>query len=68
MAQTDNADGRQRSLNNAAMQYAYFAVLTVSLAGFFWELAKDKPGAFTFVCFVGGATHMIALAVLRRRR
>jgi len=68
VAQTGAADERQRSVNTEAMAYAYHAVVLVAVAGFFWELSKNEPGPFTIVCSVGGFTHMLSLAILRRRR
>lgn len=66
--QGDTADERQRSINDEAIRASYYAVLTVALIGFVVELVRGDPGPFTFVCFVGGFTNMIAVAVLRRRR
>ena len=66
--QTGEGDERQRAVNVEAMQYAYYAVVLVTVTGFFFELAADDPGPFTLVGAVGGFTHMGALALLGRRR
>ena len=68
VAQSAAADERQRSLNEQALRYAYLAVISVAVAGFFTELARGRTGAFTLVCAVGGFTHGISLAILKRRR
>jgi hypothetical protein len=65
IAQTDDADERQKSLNTQAMLFAYYAVLAVAIIGLFGELGRDEVGAFTLVCAVGGFTHMLSLAILR---
>lgn len=60
-------DERHVMIQMRAMTAAYFAVLAVALAGFFWEIAQGDPGAFTLIGFVGGLTHMAATVILRRR-
>ncbi|SDJ12390.1 hypothetical protein [Billgrantia gudaonensis] len=60
-------DERHALIQQRALAAAYFAVLGVALIGFFWEIARGAPGAFTLICFVGGLTHMIATVILRRR-
>ncbi|WP_165789426.1 hypothetical protein [Billgrantia endophytica] len=35
-----------------------------AMLGFFWKVA---PGAFTLIAAVGGATHLLATVILRRR-
>lgn len=60
-------DERHALIQLHALRAAYFAVLSVSLIGFFWEIARGTPGAFTLIAAVGGATHLLATAVLRRR-
>ncbi len=65
---TADADERQREIDHEAVQIAYMAVVLVAVCGFLWELAHGNPGPFTFIAFVGGATHMGATAILKRRR
>lgn len=66
--QGEEADERQRSINDEAVRVAYLAVLFVALAGFVSELAHGDAGPFTLICFVGGLTNMLAVYVLKRRR
>lgn len=65
---TSEGDERQQRISTEAVGYAYQAVLLVSVTGFLAEIARGEPGPFTLVCFVGGFTHLAAIAVLRRRR
>lgn len=60
-------DERHALIQLHALRAAYFAVLGVALAGFFWEIASGAPGAFTLIGFVGGTTHLLATVILRRR-
>lgn len=65
---TSESDERQQRINAEAVEYAYQAVVVVSVLGFFTEVARGDPGAFTLVGAVGGFTHLSAVALLRRRR
>lgn len=67
VAQTVAADERQQSLNGRAMITAYHAVVAVTVVGFLRELAHGETGPFTLVGAVAGFTHMLSLAILRRR-
>ncbi|MFQ3786318.1 hypothetical protein [Halomonas sp. A29] len=60
-------DERHALIQLHALRAAYFAVLGVALIGFFWEIARGEPGAFTLIAAVGGATHLLATVILRRR-
>lgn len=60
-------DERHALIQMRALSASYYAVVAVALAGFFWEIARGAPGAFTLICFVGGLTHMVATVILRRR-
>ncbi|WP_111413099.1 hypothetical protein [Billgrantia lactosivorans] len=60
-------DERHALIQLYALRAAYFAVLGVALIGFFWEVARGAPGAFTLIGFVGGTTHLLATVILRRR-
>ena len=69
MASSERGDERQSRINREATVLLYCAVITVAVVGFLWEVAQNNgPGAFTLICAVGGFTHMISVAVLRRRR
>ncbi len=68
VVQGADADERQQSINLEAMRWSYYAVVLVAVGGFFVEVATGDPGAFTLVASVGGFTHMVSIAVLRRRR
>ena len=61
-------DERRRTIDDEAIRWAYGAVIVVALGGFGWEIAQGAPGAFTIVAATGGATHILATFVLRRRR
>jgi len=65
---TSDSDERQRRIKAEAVGYAYQAVVVVAVLGFFTEVARGQPGAFTLVGAVGGFTHLASAAVLRRRR
>lgn len=60
-------DERHQWIEFRAMQAAYLAVITVAVAGFFWEVAQGDAGAFTLICTVGGAAHILATMVYRAR-
>ena len=60
-------DERHGLIQLRALSAAYLVVVTVALVGFFWEIARGAPGAFTLICLVGGLTHMVATVILRRR-
>ncbi|WP_104202867.1 hypothetical protein [Billgrantia saliphila] len=60
-------DERHALIQLHALRAAYFVVLAVALVGFFWEIARGAPGAFTLICAVGGGTHLLATVILRRR-
>ena len=68
VAGTDEGDERQRSIDMEAAQVAYICVIVVAVVGFMWEIYADRPGVFSFICFVGGTSHALAFAVLKRRR
>lgn len=67
-AGTADADERQRAMYAEATRAAYFAVVTVAVVGFLFELAHGQYGKFGVICSVGGGTQMLTLAWLRRRR
>jgi hypothetical protein len=68
VSQTEDADERQRALNDEAMRWAYLTVVCVTAVGFGFEIWRGDPGPFTLIGAVGGFTHMAALAILGRRR
>ena len=67
LSQDPPLDERHALIQLHALRAAYFAVLGVALLGFFWEIARGAPGAFTLIAAVGGATHLLATVILRRR-
>lgn len=67
LSQESPLDERHALIQLHALRTAYFAVLGVALIGFFWEVAHGAPGAFTLIGFIGGTTHLLATAILRRR-
>ncbi|MBD3897269.1 hypothetical protein IEI94_15530 [Halomonas sp. ML-15] len=60
-------DERHGLIQLHALRAAYFTVLVVALIGFFWEVTRGAPGAFTLIAFVGGTTHLLATVILSRR-
>lgn len=67
LSQDPPLDERHALIQLHALRAAYFAVLGVALIGFFWEISRGEPGAFTLIAAVGGATHILATVILRRR-
>ncbi|PAU75504.1 hypothetical protein [Halomonas salipaludis] len=67
LSQDPPLDERHALIQLHALRAAYCAVLGVALLGFFWEIARGAPGAFTLIAAVGGATHLLATMIVRRR-
>lgn len=64
-----SGDERQRGLDRDATAVTGLAVTLVALIGAIVAIARTgNPGDYGVICFVGGATYAVALAVLRRRR
>lgn len=64
-----SGDERQRGLDRDATAVTGLAVTLVALIGAIVAIARTgNPGDFGVICFVGGATYAVTLAVLQRRR
>jgi peptidoglycan/LPS O-acetylase OafA/YrhL len=64
-----SGDERQRGLDRDATAITGLAVTLFALVGAIVAIARTgNPGAFGVICFVGGASYVVALTVLRRRR
>lgn len=69
VADSPEADERQRSMGADASRIALSCVMFVAVAGFMWEIyTGESPGAFTLICVVGALSYGFAFAYLRRRR
>jgi peptidoglycan/LPS O-acetylase OafA/YrhL len=62
-------DERQRSIDREAIAWSGMAMSVVAITGTIVQLFRSEdPGQFSIVCAVGGASYVVALAVLRKRR
>lgn len=68
VAGTGEGDERQKAIDQEASRISLSCIMVVSVLGFFWEIFTGRPGLFSFMCFVGAASHFLAFAYLRRRR
>jgi hypothetical protein len=66
---SSGSDERQRGIDRDATAITGLAVILVALVGAIVAVARTgDPGAFGAICFVGGATYAVSLALLQRRR
>jgi hypothetical protein len=62
-------DERQRAMDREAIAWSGMAMAAVAIGGTIVQLFQGgHPDEFSLVCAVGGASYIVALAVLRRRR
>jgi hypothetical protein len=63
-----DGDERQRNMDHEATRLAGLAMGAAAIGGTVVQLARgEDPDGFLWICTVGGAAYVIALAILRHR-